>query len=658
MEIKDVFISYKAEEYYEANWVKSTLENNGISCWMAPSSIPGGSSYASEIPQAIRSCKVFVLILSEKSQKSKWVPRELDQAINENKIVMPFMLENCALKDDFNFYLTNVQRYAAYESKSKAIEKMINEIRAICGIKSEPAAVSDVAREPVNDIYQEPVYTKQKHNKFPPEKSNFFSKYMKQIILAAACIILIGIILTVIFITQSSDSVSHISIGGSEFSSDSSVVQISDANLSKSDIENFAKLSKIKNISLYNCVISYKDISALSRPTLETLVLSNCQLTAEQINSLDYSSLDKLSNLDIRGNNDVSDLSGLSELNDTLVSLNISGTSILSVRNLSEFQLLNELYADNNSITDITWLAAAPNLEVISLNGNMISDLTPLSNCVKLKKLYVNKNKLTDLSGLETCIELQEIEAGSNSITSIDALINATRLQFVFLNDNMIEDVSVLVKSSEHLQNLYLKNNKLKDIYALSLCTSLKYLNIDNNSVSSLRSLTPLITLEGLSAKNNEIFSFAGLENKSKLAFVNIAYNSGYISKDEVISFNSSQNVVVSLSGNSFWDINLPSNSRFEYLELHDCDITDYELLYSTSGGTLVLDYSDRIDFNALSAAGYSSYKIVDCPLDKQVSVREALGSDITEFISGSDCENLIEQYIPDVMKGSVKYYK
>ena len=43
------------------------------------------------------------------------------------------MIENCALKDDFNFYLTNVQRYAAYENKLAAAEKMINEIKALIG---------------------------------------------------------------------------------------------------------------------------------------------------------------------------------------------------------------------------------------------------------------------------------------------------------------------------------------------------------------------------------------------------------------------------------------------------------------------------------------------------------------------------------------------
>ena len=50
----DVFISFKAEEINEAIWVRATLESHGISCWMAPDSIPGGSSYVKEISKAIK----------------------------------------------------------------------------------------------------------------------------------------------------------------------------------------------------------------------------------------------------------------------------------------------------------------------------------------------------------------------------------------------------------------------------------------------------------------------------------------------------------------------------------------------------------------------------------------------------------------------------
>jgi ABC-type multidrug transport system fused ATPase/permease subunit len=141
MKQKQIFISYKSEEFDEALWVKESLEAQGFTCWMAPMSITGGASYAAEIPAAIRSCTVFVLILSQKVQQSKWVSRELDQAINDGKTIMPFMLENCPLNDEFKFYLSNIQRYYAYQDKLGAFQKMSTEIRTILGIpEPEPEA--------------------------------------------------------------------------------------------------------------------------------------------------------------------------------------------------------------------------------------------------------------------------------------------------------------------------------------------------------------------------------------------------------------------------------------------------------------------------------------------------------------------------------------
>lgn len=129
----DVFISYKAEEFAEASWVKSVLEENGLTCWLAPASIPGGSSYADEIEDAITNCGVFVLVLSQKAQESKWVKKELDMALNCEKVILPFMIENCRLQKAFNYYLTDVQRYAAYTSKVSAMNDMVERIRAVLG---------------------------------------------------------------------------------------------------------------------------------------------------------------------------------------------------------------------------------------------------------------------------------------------------------------------------------------------------------------------------------------------------------------------------------------------------------------------------------------------------------------------------------------------
>ncbi len=133
MNAHDIFISYKAEDYKAASRVRSELERNGLSCWMAPESIAGGSSYAKEIPQAIRQCRVLTVVLSRKTMSSIWVPKELDQALNQGKKIMPFMLEDFQLEGDFDFYLTAVQWYPAYQNMDKALGDMIRDIRKEIG---------------------------------------------------------------------------------------------------------------------------------------------------------------------------------------------------------------------------------------------------------------------------------------------------------------------------------------------------------------------------------------------------------------------------------------------------------------------------------------------------------------------------------------------
>ena len=139
----DVFISYSTKDHVQAETVRNVLENNGIPCWMAPRDIPGGSNYTKEIPSAIRGCQVFVLILSENSQNSHWVLKELDSAVNCGKVILPFMLENCQLNDEFNFLLTGAQRYEAYQKKADSLEALISRIRAITGSQADTSVPSD-----------------------------------------------------------------------------------------------------------------------------------------------------------------------------------------------------------------------------------------------------------------------------------------------------------------------------------------------------------------------------------------------------------------------------------------------------------------------------------------------------------------------------------
>ncbi len=134
-----IFISYKSEQRKTALKIKEILENNGISCWMAPESIPGGSTYASEITTAIDNCKEFLVILSSLAQDSQYVMKEIDSAIKRRKVILPFVIEDFIFNKNLDFYLTDIQLYPAYLSWESTLEKMIREIRwAFHSINSVP----------------------------------------------------------------------------------------------------------------------------------------------------------------------------------------------------------------------------------------------------------------------------------------------------------------------------------------------------------------------------------------------------------------------------------------------------------------------------------------------------------------------------------------
>lgn len=125
----DVFISYKSDDSALAMKVVNTLEASGIPCWIAERNIRAGSNYAQDIPTAIREARFFVLILTEKSQESPWVLKELDAAITQRKMILPLMVGPFQINDAMNFLLTGVQYYDATKNLNKTIRQIVQQIQ-------------------------------------------------------------------------------------------------------------------------------------------------------------------------------------------------------------------------------------------------------------------------------------------------------------------------------------------------------------------------------------------------------------------------------------------------------------------------------------------------------------------------------------------------
>ena len=144
----DVFLSYKSEEEEYARKVRKVLEDNGISCWMAPDSIPVGSNYMKQIPQAIDNCKVMIVLISEKSQKSTWVKNEFSQAITKNKLIIPYLIQDCQLEDEFAFSMSTMQQVYAWKNEEDALNRIVKDIREALGDDPNARIEISVVKKP------------------------------------------------------------------------------------------------------------------------------------------------------------------------------------------------------------------------------------------------------------------------------------------------------------------------------------------------------------------------------------------------------------------------------------------------------------------------------------------------------------------------------
>lgn len=104
-----LFISYSSKDKELADSIQTKLTERGVPCWMAPASISPGSDYARDIPVALKNCSAFLLILTDKSQQSIWVPKELGMALDLKKMIFPLHTDDSQISLAFQFFFENVQ---------------------------------------------------------------------------------------------------------------------------------------------------------------------------------------------------------------------------------------------------------------------------------------------------------------------------------------------------------------------------------------------------------------------------------------------------------------------------------------------------------------------------------------------------------------------
>lgn len=101
----DVFVSYSAQDKAIADALVAALEHGKIRCWVAPRDILPSMDWSTSIVAAIESCSIFILVFSNGSNESKHVKREVELAIETEKYILPFRIENVALSAHMRYFI-------------------------------------------------------------------------------------------------------------------------------------------------------------------------------------------------------------------------------------------------------------------------------------------------------------------------------------------------------------------------------------------------------------------------------------------------------------------------------------------------------------------------------------------------------------------------
>jgi len=141
------FISYSSKNQQMADSVRLLFREEGIPCWMAPYDIPAGSKYAFVINDALEKCGCLVLLLTNASQESQFVEREIERAITYRKPIIPMQLEYLQLNSGFKFYIGNSQIIAVPEIRQDAPEfqRALEGIRKFVGCTKKNSKLPTIA---------------------------------------------------------------------------------------------------------------------------------------------------------------------------------------------------------------------------------------------------------------------------------------------------------------------------------------------------------------------------------------------------------------------------------------------------------------------------------------------------------------------------------
>jgi Leucine-rich repeat (LRR) protein len=223
-----------------------------------------------------------------------------------------------------------------------------------------------------------------------------------------------------------------------------------------------------------------------------------------------------------------------------------------------------------------------------------IADLNSLTGDLEASLVSIQS-----IEGAQYLINITHLYLDNNQISDVSALSGLTNLVWLHLENNQISDISAL-SNLTNLTYLYLYNNQISDILALSSLTNLTHVRLDNNQIIDISALSSLTNLIRLYLNDNQIVGISALSSMTNLTYL-------YLHNNQIVDISELSSLTnlywLELNENQIIDISaLSSLTSLERLELHTNQIIDICTLSNlTNLSVLYLHNNQIVGISALS---------------------------------------------------------
>ncbi len=126
----NIFISHSSKDANIATELCNLIEASGSQCFLAPRNIRSGFEYAAEIVNGIDNSDAMLLLLSENSNSSPHILREIERAVSKSIPIIVYKLEDVVLSKSLEYFLMTHQwlnaEYGTHEQLLRCLRDMEN----------------------------------------------------------------------------------------------------------------------------------------------------------------------------------------------------------------------------------------------------------------------------------------------------------------------------------------------------------------------------------------------------------------------------------------------------------------------------------------------------------------------------------------------------